>query len=210
VEVLVWGESVDHEPVAAAYAPETGLWRPIGAAPLPVADRWAAVWTGADVFAFAYPDDSDRIHGAVYSVQSDSWRELPDSPVSPLFASDAIWTGTEVLVLSPWTERLGPRLLPSGAYDPALGSWTAAALPPSNATAEPLTWTDGFAIFTGLGEALGYQPEADRWVRVPPPPSVREWSTAVWTGSELVVWGGSEGQDFPSEALVFRLAPGSP
>ena len=45
-----------------------------------------------------------------------------------------------------------------------------------------------------------YNPVANTWIRIGgtgyPPPSPREYHSAVWTGSEMIIWGGFGGGQF--------------
>jgi N-acetylneuraminic acid mutarotase len=52
-----------------------------------------------------------------------------------------------------------------------------------------------------------YDPVGDRWRALSEvdAPVAREFHTAVWTGSELIVWGGSDGRQFLSDGG--RYAP---
>src|SRR5262249_31985330 len=99
----------------------------------------------------------------------------------------------------------------SGArYDPGRDTWTATAtgtnvpLPRASHTAvwtgsEMIVW--GGQLFAALATNTGgrYDPILDRWSPTSLGPNVppgRRSSTAVWTGSEMVVWGGADQFDF--------------
>ncbi len=57
---------------------------------------------------------------------------------------------------------------------------------------EPPHHADGWA----------FDPTTSAWRKLPPSPlSPRSWAAGVWTGSELVVWGGSDGR-WPGEGLL--------
>lgn len=47
-------------------------------------------------------------------------------------------------------------------------------------------------------EALAYDPETDRWRKLPAPPlTARTDAAAVWSGGRLIVWGGLVRQSNP-------------
>jgi N-acetylneuraminic acid mutarotase len=47
-----------------------------------------------------------------------------------------------------------------------------------------------------LADGAAYDPVADRWRILPPAPiAARSVATAVWTGREMIVWGGSGGHE---------------
>ncbi len=149
------------------------------------------------------------------SDQPDSWtRELPEGPQAKMGQS-AIWTGSELIV---WGGAV-PGKLSDGlwtnagfSYDPTADVWTPIRL--DDSTPEPrafhsAVWTGAKMIVWG-GEAWSeetsppyfialnsggvYDPVEDRWVATPVSgaPSARTEHSAVWTGTEMVVWGGLE------------------
>jgi Kelch motif len=49
------------------------------------------------------------------------------------------------------------------------------------------------ATRTTRARGAAYDPTADRWRPIAPfPLEAREWHTAVWTGREMLVWGGDD------------------
>jgi N-acetylneuraminic acid mutarotase len=55
-----------------------------------------------------------------------------------------------------------------------------------------------------------YNPKTDEWTALPdnPPLSSRAGHAAVWTGREMIVWGGGEGQRFLNDGASFNPATG--
>jgi uncharacterized repeat protein (TIGR01451 family) len=95
-----------------------------------------------------------------------------------------------------------------GRYDPATDSWTATAV--SGATDERQShrsvWTGAEMIVWGgysseqaayLNTGSRYDPATDSWTSTTPTdaPSTRSQHGAVWTGTEMVVWGGYGGSN---------------
>ena len=114
----------------------------------------------------------------------------------------AVWTGSEMIVWGGF-DRLGS----GGKYAPSTDSWTATAM-----TEAPAGRFDHTALWTGIemivwgGVSYGqtthyyntggkYSPLRNSWTATTTTnaPSGREHHTAVWTGSEMVVWGGWNG-----------------
>jgi hypothetical protein len=132
---------------------------------------------------------------------------------SPRVEHSAVWTGSEMIV---WggTGPGNPTLGDGGRYDPALDAWTpvgmpeAAGGPPSPRRNHEAVWHGGEMIVWG-GRIPGqfglpdtfpndggrYDPFANSWTAVTSDvaPSGRYDSGAVWTGEEMVVWGGASG-----------------
>src|SRR6185436_13284619 len=94
-----------------------------------------------------------------------------------------------------------------GRYNPSNDSWTAtsvSASTPSPRYSYTATWTGTEMIVWG-GAATGtvnylnsggrYFPSTDTWIAMSggdaDVPSARYGHSAVWTGHELIVWGGS-------------------
>ena len=87
--------------------------------------------------------------------------------------------------------------------------WTDLPKPPTTAEVFTTVWARDRLILWGgidpskepaddgrvLGEGWSFDPRTSRWTSIAPAPISRYWATAAWTGSEVLVWGGSEGDD---------------
>jgi N-acetylneuraminic acid mutarotase len=94
-----------------------------------------------------------------------------------------------------------------GLYDPATDSWTATstANAPVGRIVYGATWTDKEMIIWGgsyvfidthyLNTGGRYNPNTDSWTAtsITDAPEARTTHTAVWTGNEMIVWGGQAG-----------------
>ena len=110
-----------------------------------------------------------------------------------------------------------------GRYNPALNSWLAvsSSLPsaPGARYAHTAVWT-GSAMMVwggtgcGAGGALNdggsFSPASGLWSYLPNTlantPSGRSGHTAVWTGIEMIVWGGSSGSSYDGDGGRFNPA----
>jgi len=105
-----------------------------------------------------------------------------------------IWGGEELLTL----------VNTGGRYDPMTNTWTATSTTdaPSGRRRSTAVWTGSEMIVWG-GETVSrnvirlntggrYSPATDTWTATSTTdaPSERSDHTAVWTGSEMIVWGG--------------------
>ena len=131
---------------------------------------------------------------------SASWQTLPQAPIAGRIAEGVVWTGTEMLV---WggAARSGhvKAATDAAAYNPATRTWRKIAPPPPGAGGGA-TWTgDAAAFWAGNapdGPAVGavYDPRTDAWRRLPAGPlGPREGYSSVWTGKELLIISGTEG-----------------
>ena len=167
-----------------------------------------AVWTGAEMIVWGGAHGVDYLNtGGRYSPSTDSW-VATTTRGAPTARSDhtAVWTGIEMIV---WGGVGGGGLAfkSGGRYNPITDSWIATRSP--NRSRERFrhtaVWTGSEMIIWGgtnggLGEyfkdGARYNPSTDTWAGLPKPPYTlvaRILHTAVWTGSEMIIWGGYNG-----------------
>ncbi len=123
----------------------------------------------------------------------------------------AVWTGSEMIVWgggsmfvpsgdTPWLLNTG------GTYDPVTDAWAAITTEgaPSPRQAHTGVWTGSQLIVWGgltwplplggsvpVNDGFAYDPVSDSWTPLSPSPlDPRHLHTAIWTGSEMIVWGG--------------------
>jgi hypothetical protein len=159
----------------------------------------AYLWTGSEVLAWggceprAADDCVPTSDGFAFDPVSDTWRAIPEAPI-PGSQAGAVWTGQEAIFLGLAEEtRLDPRV-----YEPETGT--------------------GGTIGTRLrGQA--YDPATGAWRAIATAPiSPRLGGVEVWTGSELIVWGGggpespdaSNGAAYDPASDTWRRIPDSP
>jgi hypothetical protein len=91
----------------------------------------------------------------------------------------------------------------------AHGHWSKSSIAPSGSGSGSMVWTGkqvivwggivGMHGFGSTGDGAAYDPETDTWSALPKAPiSPRGGQAAVWTGSEMVIWGGQEGMSGPT------------
>jgi N-acetylneuraminic acid mutarotase len=134
----------------------------------------------------------------------DSWqRSSLDEVPDPRHGATAVWTGSLMLVWGGYTGS-GP-LDTGGRYDPAIDSWspiTRVGAPPPRYW-HTAVWTGNELIVWGGWTQQGgaptdtgarYNPLTDSWTALPidNAPAARRGHTAVWTGSQMLVWGGHQ------------------
>ena len=117
----------------------------------------------------------------------------------------AVWTGNEMIV---W-RGLGDAgyFDTGGRYNPVTDSWTATNTvnAPVGRTVHGATWTGKEMIIWGgsyvfidthyLNTGGCYNPNTGSWTAtsITNAPEARTIHTAVWTGREMIVWGGQAG-----------------
>jgi N-acetylneuraminic acid mutarotase len=204
-QMIGWGGGCCGEAAAdgAAYTPRTNSWQKLPTGPL--AGRHASgAWTGRDLIIAGGSNAEGKVFAdaAAYNPATNSWRRIANLPV-PLEGGVAVWDGREVLLLggqSPQGGRL--RLVTKGfAYNPATNRWR--RLPAvGGRIGQVAVWTGRLLLMWG-GETLRagavvapprgvlYDPAHNRWSTLPVSPlRGRVSPTAVWTGHQMIVWGG--------------------
>ncbi len=126
------------------------------------------------------------------------WTRVSTANAPPARSIAAVWTGTEILV---WHTPL-PDL--SRRFDWRNNEWhefddTGDRPPDSRSPVvawtgrEMLVWGGSDSVsYTSLGNGAAFDPTTNTWRTISnrDAPSPREAFAAVWTGSELIVWGG--------------------
>jgi hypothetical protein len=105
------------------------------------------------------------------------WRTISAAPLSPRSSAAAAWTGERIIIvggenLDVWQGPDDRRFRAGYSYNPRTRTTIRLA-------------TEWFS------DAAAYDPAADRWERLPPSPLAAAGSAALWTGREVLIWGGS-------------------
>jgi len=208
-EMIVWGGTPDGVSVlntGGRYNPSTDTWTATSTSNVPEArDFHTAVWTGSEMIVWGGTDGSNFFNtGGRYTPGTDSW--IPTNTTNAPTGRDAhtaVWTGSEMIV---WGGVASSGINTGGRYNPDTDSWTA-----TNTTNAPdarwfhtavlsgsemIVWGgtfDGGPTFFDTGGR--YNIGSDSWTATTTnnAPTARERHTAVWTGIEMIVWGGDEG-----------------
>jgi N-acetylneuraminic acid mutarotase len=200
-EMIVWGGSNavgTYYNDGSRYNPATDTYTLVASLGAPSArEAHAAVWTGKEMVIFGGTGDTT---GGRYNPVTDTWK--PTSQVgAPLGQqySAAVWTGKEMIV---WGGILFSPVNTGARYNPTTDKWT--TLPPVSLAPRaymPAVWTGsemvvwaGYDITRGqvYNDGARYNPTTNSWklTNLTGAASARYWHTAVWTGSEMIVWGG--------------------
>ena len=133
------------------------------------------------------------------------WQPLPDAPISARSHHSAVWADDELLL---WggTDRAREAQSDGAAYDPMTRSWRQIPEAPIEGVALytlPAVWTgEEMLVWGGQGEerhaadpvapaGAAYDPVDDSWRTLSPAPlTPRVAHTSVWTGEQMIVWGG--------------------
>lgn len=207
---IIGGADASGHPVSGAFAydPIADAWRTVGA--LPPRAPAGAVWTGTQAIAWAgaAPDGPAGVR-----FDGEHWVALPTAG-APKPRPDAIvaWAGDRMVL---WGGLEGDDNVREGArFDPATDRWTPMSTDGAFAPANPASVSFGDVVAI-LGEAYDdddgalpslalYDVAKDTWRTLPGPyPSAD--IAMVWTGTELLAWGGFDGTNMSATGERVRL-----
>jgi hypothetical protein len=160
--------------------------------------------------------------GSASALAKARWSSFPDGPLAPRSGQVEVWTGHELLI---WGGDTVPQLgsgapavpvADGAAYDPATRTWR--LLPPAPLSAREgaaAAWTGTEMVVVGgdsagngstvFGDAAEYDPATNTWQSLPSLPiEPRTDATAIWTGTQLIVIGGKNGDG--GDALAYEDA----
>jgi len=214
-EMILWGGfnpsvSFDQSTRGLRYNPATDEWKSISSLNSPQ-DRWnhEAVWTGSDMIVWGgnvgtFEDGvQPQNTGKRYNLSTDTWSLIwgvtTEGAPPPLDLFSAFWTGAEMIIFDGF-QHVG------GLYNPSMDRWISMSVPnpvPAPRSGYSAVWTgEDLIVWGGISDELGssrfknegwrYSPRGNHWTELPlqGAPSPRRDAAAVWTGSEMIVWGG--------------------
>jgi N-acetylneuraminic acid mutarotase len=201
-----------------AYSPASNSWRSLAAWPLPQRSSAAAVWTGKEMVVVGglegvgpRPLVSTAVPsatGAALDPAKNTWRTIAPLPAPMASPRDATWTADRVVVFDDThTYR----------YDPRADRWSTGAPPPFRRNGsvvvstgrQVLVWSGSDAAAPGQAppdpivlhaDGAEYDVARDRWSTIPAAPvPARANSVAVWTGRQMILWGGAGAGSAPGQ-----------
>ena len=139
--------------------------------------------------------------GTTSTIQATApWSLVADHPVAGRVFPVVVWTGTEIVVWGGEKPSQGPRHPDGAAFNPTEGTWRDMAASPLAPRSEHAAVWSGEEVVICCGWSLGrgaaaaaYDPEADEWREIAAPPIGPSFAEAVWTGEEMLVFGGVGG-----------------
>jgi N-acetylneuraminic acid mutarotase len=217
--VMFWGgwlKTGIPEDKAFLYDPNNDKWSQTSnsSAP-PKLMETATGFSGSSFFVYAGRPNGAGESNLFYRYQpaGDAWSTLADGP-SARYGAFGSWDGSRFIA---WGGRRGTgqplALADGGRYDPAGGTWSSMNTSGAPSARHAAHRETGWAVRSGSDRTLLvggyggspplteanvqrnggiYNSTANSWSPAPPWPSneAHLWGVAVWTGSELFLWGG--------------------
>lgn len=225
-QLVIWGGKGPDGPSSTffndggLYNPTTDTWVSLSDLGTPASRRYASanavngqliLWGGALVGEwmtnFKFHKDGGKLDPT-----TGVWTQLTNGSPSPRGGHSMVWTGTEVII---WggtmsTESIlgfDPTFGDGARFNPATGVWTPISMinAPSGRYGHSTIWTGTeMVVFGGqrltssnMTETMNsggrYNPSTDTWTAtdIATAPSARSQHSAVWTGSKMIIWGGT-------------------
>jgi N-acetylneuraminic acid mutarotase len=207
-EMIVFGGEDSSGPVTGGgrYNPSTNSWSAMStiSQPTPCVAQ-PAVWTGTEMIIWGCGLNKNA--GARYNPATNTW-----APMNPVGAPSgrkiftAVWTGNEMLI---WGgDDASAMGLANGArYNPATDTWTNISIinAPAPRSYHTAHWTGSRMIVWGgyngsfaspqiyYKDGASYDPATDTWspIEIIGAPEGRLYQSSVYTGSEMLIWGGA-------------------
>jgi hypothetical protein len=161
------------------------------------------------VAAWARDDAPQPASGPRIPTGSPTWEAIPRAPIAGRISAGVVWTGEEMIVWGGVTRSRAIEAVSDGAaFDPVDGTWREIAPSPHGVLGgggRAAAWTGRRAVFwagnspDGPARGAVYNPASDHWQILPRGPlGSREGYVSVWTGTELLIVGGTLGDGFPT------------
>jgi hypothetical protein len=234
-EMIVWGGHIGntYHGDGARFSPATGTWSTLSltGAPGPRAYH-TAVWTGARMLVWGgqLGQQEPKRDGAAFDPATGGWTALPVTTATPAERAghSAVWTGTEMIVwggivgaINGLFECGGSSIFRDGGrYNPTTNAWTAlpaSASVPDYRTGHVAAWTGTRMLVWGgcngsdyFNDGKSLDLATNTWTALPWTvaaclPAHRAYARAVWTGDDMLIWGGVLGSDYFNDG--YRIGP---
>jgi len=218
-EIIVFGGApINGHLSGGIYNPSTHSWRelPADGAPGRIGGH-SAVWAGDRMIVWGGLDLGRNQTSTGASLASGVWTPLPTTGApSQRDAHTAVWTGTQMIVFGGFDTAAEPSGT-GGLYDLQSNSWKGLRTEAVPARLEhAAVWTGSeMLIFGGKAKHFGtylynavsaFNPANMTWrvIDSASAPSARRLQSAVWTGSQMIVFGGAvTGGSTVSSGAVF-------
>jgi len=208
-EFLVWGgfDGESYLDTGGRFNPALNSWAPITTNNAPTARMaHSAIWTGTEMIVWGGNNTNALNSGARYNPAADAWSATSTGTGTPTARNNhsAVWTGTQMII---WGGFDGSFRNTGGRYNPGANTWagTTTASAPAARGGHAAVWTGTeMLVWGGIGGTIPspvvfsnggrYNPASNAWSPLPntAAPAARTGHKGVWTGEELLVWGGSD------------------
>lgn len=219
-EVIAWGGMIIITgvggipvPYGTRYNPATDQWFKMNAEEIPDKGRagHSALWTGKEMIVWGGDWFGEQNTGWKYNPDTDTWSQITTKGApEPIYDHTIVWTGNEMIVFGGINATNFEYINTGYKYDPVIDTWQKLNSngAPKTKHGHTVIWTGTEMIIWGGFQSSGeqmvfplsnsgsrYNPSTDSWqpVSIEGAPKARERHSAVWTGTEMIIWGGLDG-----------------
>ena len=184
-ELIGWGGGCcgDVSDDGSAYNPVTNTWRRLAPAPVSGQQSPVGAWTGRELVVFnGHSPEGARVGGAAYNPRTDSWRRIPSER-----RLSALRSRSTTETRSTWSARVRT---PSSRSTPRT---TAGGRCRGRSSAPTVSSPPGLGTVSSRpARRRGHTSRLPTsWRSFSSSPlEARQGAQGVWTGRELIVWGG--------------------
>jgi N-acetylneuraminic acid mutarotase len=218
-----WGGGDTYYNDGLRYNPTHNAWGTVEISSLAARYWHSAVWTGSNMIVWGgYSTLGDNHYyndGARYNPASNTWTALASSSLSPRRRHTAIWSGSEMIVWGGYYD--GNNYNDGARYNPVTDTWATLSATSGLAgrSLHTAIWTGSEMVVWGgtrgdgstyYNDGAFYDPLTNTWTTLPLVPAGfagRSGYTAVWTGSEMIVWGGVNFTISYNNGARYRMHP---
>jgi N-acetylneuraminic acid mutarotase len=194
------------------YNPATDVWTSTSTVGAVGRARYTLVWTGKKVIVVGGQANYSTVIGdtGLYDPVADTW--TTGAAAYPRQWAHSVWTGKEMVVRGGLSPTSNIPEIRGQAYNPQTNQWRdiSQVNAPAGAYLAPVVWTGEEMMVWGGGYSGGndptnaagrYNPATDTWaaLSLSGAPTFRDGLTSVWTGTEMVVWGGQSSTSYPDD-----------
>ncbi|HNS98675.1 MAG TPA: hypothetical protein PKL73_17100 [Polyangiaceae bacterium] len=215
--VLVWGGQTDDgkcEQSGSQYDPVLNTWNSMSDSSSPKhCKRQAYAWMDTLLYVYGGRNDNDiagnKLHS--YDPATDVWKEVNTITLAARSNSFITPSDSRLLVWSGFTTK--EYGVPDGfVFDPSTCTWKPLTSPQPSSIRGRVPFRSGWCVWTGdamllvggvkegkiITNSITYNPNTkpqDQWSKAIPwdPPLEYDQGIGVWTGTEFILWGGSDG-----------------
>jgi N-acetylneuraminic acid mutarotase len=220
-ELIVWGGTAKNSDFAsgARWIQASDAWTALPTTNAPSARHaHSATWTDSQLVIWGGINATGTLRdGARVTPNDSAWTALPTTGAPTARSGHvAVWTGDEILI---WGGAAAndPTATSVARLSPTTWSWQGTAPPPGARWGHAGVWTGaellvwgGFSggVFSPVDDGGRFNKAASTWTPIAATgaPSPRGLHSAVWTGTEMVVWGGFD-QDLTALGNGSRYNP---
>jgi N-acetylneuraminic acid mutarotase len=200
-EMIVWH---GYSQGGGRYDPRTDSWSAMSRHGAPTFTSRSVAWSGREFLTWGGGYLWEHNDGGRYDPSTDTWRGMSTNGApSHREGHSLIWTGAEMVV---WGGRYVNQILDDGGlYDSESDSWRPITNDgvPDGRFKHSTVWTGDEMIIWGGTSNFGwdtlatggrYNPTTDTWLPTSTvdAPAKRDRHAAVWSGDEMLVWGGTD------------------